>query len=66
MINKVYKAGKLYGYRYGNIGKIYSVKKHGEMGAIKAAEKRGRAVSSSGWQAVWKAKYSVGRRRRYN
>ena len=47
MINRVYRSGRLYGFKWGLAGKTYSVKKYGDNGAIARAEKQGRATYTS-------------------
>jgi len=60
-VNKVYKSGKLYGYRWGQSGKVYSVKKYGQEGAYNRSEKQARAIFASGWKSVARSKYALPR-----
>jgi len=46
-VTRVYRSGRLYGYRWGLGGKVYSLSKHGSKGAIEKSEKQGRAIAGS-------------------
>jgi hypothetical protein len=46
-VNRVNRSGNMYGFRWGNTGKVYSVRKYGEKGAYERSLRQGRAIQAS-------------------
>ena len=46
-VTRVYRAGKLYGFKWGHGGKVYTKSKYGVQGAIEHSQHQGRAIYSS-------------------
>jgi hypothetical protein len=49
-IKTIHKSGKIYGFRWGNHGKVYKVSSYGKVGAKKKAVLQSRAIFASGYQ----------------
>ena len=63
---KIYKNGKIIGYRWGYGGKIYLISKYGEEKAKAMANKQQRAIYASGYKRTVKRRRVDGYIQRYH
>jgi hypothetical protein len=56
-VNRVFRSGRVYGFRWGTKGKVYTIGKYGAEGAQDKSLKQGKAILSSKYG--WKRRYEL-------